>query len=516
MKQFCNFFLVIITFLFHDALYAVKIDRVILATDANPHYIQFWPLVAQAWQEIVGVQPTLILVAPADIHVDEQFGDVIRFEPLEGLPTSYQAQVIRLFAPILFPDEVCIISDIDMLPLQSRYYIDQVKNIPDDFFIIYRDQASDWYIENKLYPMCYVAGRGIVFSEIFSVTEDTIREKLIEWHALGFGWNTDETMMARMVNNWHFYPKRVCKLGNRGGQSIDRLTWHYDVFKLKRKQLIDAHLPRPYIHHKKTIDKLVLELGLQSRLSEISVINFSPAIARAHHPCGGFDVTGELEVIQKLIKTDDVVVDIGANTGMWSQQVLNLHAPRRIIAFEPIEECAKSIKTNSCLIVENQAISNVKGQLSFYKYPDENVLSSLYQRARVEKLLHILPEKIVVPVDTLNNYSKEHNLGFIHYLKIDVEGSEYDVFDGARDLLQLHQIAMIQFEYGSTYIDSKKTLKSIVQLLSEYNYVLFKILPNGLMHIPQWTSILEDYYQSNYLAIAPQYAYGWSSVGFRK
>ncbi len=498
------------------AIHPLSVDRVILATDDNPNYIQLWPIVAQAWKEVVGIRPTLVVVASKQIKVDETIGDVIYFEPLEGIPTSYQAQVIRLFAPSLFPDDVCLVSDIDMIPLQKSYFVDDLRALPEDNFVIYRDKASDWYEERKMYPMCYVAAKGKVFGEIFGVNEESAREKLTEWYALGLGWNTDEVMMARIINSWPFLNSRVSKLGRQGGQSIDRLSWHYDVKDLKHGRLFDAHVPRPYLQHKKIIDKLVLDLGLRSRLSEIQISSFSPAIAKSQFPCGGFEVTGELEVIKKLIKDGDLVLDVGANSGTWLQQVLIYHQPSMIIAFEPIKECAESIQKQPMVMVEECALSNRSGTMSFFKYPDETVLSSLYQRNRVENLLNLMPSEIQIKTATLDEYVKGNNTSFIHFLKIDVEGAEYDVLDGARDLLKMQQIAMIQFEYGSTYIDSKKTLRDVVKIFHEYGYVIFKILPTGLMHVPQWTSILEDYYQSNYLAVAPQYAYGWNSIIFRK
>ncbi len=50
---------------------ALRLSRVILATDANSDYIEFWPIVAKAWKEIVGVKPTLALIAHKDVYIDE-------------------------------------------------------------------------------------------------------------------------------------------------------------------------------------------------------------------------------------------------------------------------------------------------------------------------------------------------------------------------------------------------------------------------------------------------------------
>jgi len=118
-------------------LQAIKLDRVILATNDNPEYIEFWPLVAKAWKEIVGIQPTLALIGDESVQVDESLGDVIRFAPIEGVSTGNYARTIRLLLPILFEDEVCLISDIDMLPLSKEYYQGSIADVPEDNFVVY-------------------------------------------------------------------------------------------------------------------------------------------------------------------------------------------------------------------------------------------------------------------------------------------------------------------------------------------------------------------------------------------
>ena len=80
---------------------AFTLKRALVASDTNPMYIDFWPLVAKAWKKL-GLQPTLALIAPPDFNVDTTCGDVIRFDPIPGIPTSFQAQVIRLLAPRIF------------------------------------------------------------------------------------------------------------------------------------------------------------------------------------------------------------------------------------------------------------------------------------------------------------------------------------------------------------------------------------------------------------------------------
>ncbi len=231
-----------------------KIDRVILSTDNNPMYIQFWDLIAKTWYERIGIKPTLALIAEKNITVDEILGDVIRFEPIPGIPTSLYAQVIRLLLPIIFEEEGCIISDIDMMPLNKKYFIDLVNDVPDDNFIVYRNKA---YLYGNRYPMCYVAGKGKVFKQIFQIqTINQIPELVKLWHSLNLGWNTDEVLLYYYLNNWNEFQTKCTMLNHAVQPRIDRDKWGYDTELIKLNYYIDAHLPRPYNEHKKEVDEL--------------------------------------------------------------------------------------------------------------------------------------------------------------------------------------------------------------------------------------------------------------------
>lgn len=238
-------------------LNALKLDRVILATDTHENYIQFWPIVAKVWKEVVGVTPTLALIADESVAIDETCGDVIRFDPIPGVPTSLQAQAIRLLLPAYFPADGCIISDIDMIPLQKSYFVDSIEYIPDDRFIIYRDGAYEWMAYPR-YPMCYVAAKGSVFKELFDIQALGDIPKIIQqWHKKSLGWNTDELMLYAYVSTWGAKTKRVIKLGHGTFGRVDRLDWQFDCKKVRSHAYIDAHMPRPYEKFKKSIDQLI-------------------------------------------------------------------------------------------------------------------------------------------------------------------------------------------------------------------------------------------------------------------
>ena len=233
-------------------LQAFQIDRAILSTNDNPLYIEFWPVVAPIWTAM-GIRPTLALIGDEKCTVDESLGDVIRFAPIPGVTPALQTQTIRLFLPALFPDDVCLISDIDMIPISRDYFQEGALQCPDNGFLVYRDKIEDYWA-NK-YPMCYVAAKGDIFGSIFDInTIEDINDRIIEWSSYGYGWNTDELLLYEYVNNWEQDEGLVVRLGHGLMSRLDRGSWTFQLNNLDIFSYIDCHCPRPYTFYKKSID----------------------------------------------------------------------------------------------------------------------------------------------------------------------------------------------------------------------------------------------------------------------
>ena len=255
MKKFVYLLFLLLTV--NQTIFPLKIDRVILATNDNPDYIQFWPTAAKAWQEIVGVRPTLALIGSEEVQVDTQYGDVIRFEPIPGIPTSFYAQCVRLLLPCLFPTEGCVVADIDLIPLQKRFFIKKVEEIPDDHFVVFRNKAY-WFFKKRIY-MCYNAAKGDTFRDIFGVQSyEDIPEIIKEWWQLGFGWDTDEKVLYRYLRKWNKRKTNIKKLGygKEYKRRIERKL-KFEKKKILKQSYTEVNCPRPYEEHKQQIDYIM-------------------------------------------------------------------------------------------------------------------------------------------------------------------------------------------------------------------------------------------------------------------
>ncbi len=262
MKSYGVVYFLLFFLILNYTLLPLTLDRVILGVNDNPDYSQFWPIAAKAWQDIVGVRPTLAFIAPADVEIDESLGDVIRFEPIEGIPTSFYAQCVRLFLPCLFPNDGCIVADIDLLPLQRKFFTNKIGKVADNKLVIYKDRAYWWY-KPRIY-MCYNAAKGSTFREIFGIkTKEDIPEAIKRWHQVGLGWSTDEHLLYQYVRSWQQEKnnkKRVKKFGydkdkKRRICRKDKLS--YSKKKLQKQYYVEINCPKPYSAHKDQIDPIM-------------------------------------------------------------------------------------------------------------------------------------------------------------------------------------------------------------------------------------------------------------------
>lgn len=229
--------------------------------------------------------------------------------------------------------------------------------------------------------------------------------------------------------------------------------------------------------------------------------------------------TGELNVITRFIRSGDMVFDVGAYIGQWTDEVLKQCQGDRlqIHSFEPHPQTYQTLVANLAqpislgeVFPNNFALSNSPEIETLYDYQHTRGINTLYRRHRWDEKLFDLgtPQQIPIFSTTLDAYCQGWQIKRINFLKIDVEGSELDVLKGARSLLQSGKIDYIQFEYGSTFKDAGISLKAIFEFLQQYRYSLFKILSNQLDYKPEFLPQDEDWQWCNFLAVNERFVSG--------
>ena len=223
-----------------------------------------------------------------------------------------------------------------------------------------------------------------------------------------------------------------------------------------------------------------------------------------------FERDGELEVIKRFILDGDIVFDVGGNIGMWSEVVLKsfpkvfLHIFEAASGFQDnlFERFSEMIKEKQ-VVVNRVGVSNTEGVKDFNFYHSHPALSTLFPRNDEIRSRFKICEPVIRQINTvtIDKYCERNEIDCIDFLKVDVEGGEFDVLLGASNLLLNKKIKCVQFEYGGCFIDAKTTLQSIYELLDSNGYQIFKLHPKKLQVIKEWDSVLEDYVMVNFFAL---------------
>ena len=256
----------------------MKFDRIILSSDANPKFIEFWPLVARGWRTFFGdIEVWLALVTPegkfnlADLR---QHGHVEHYEPVPGIPTGNQAKIARYHLAATWNDNsVNVINDLDLLPLQSLYLTALLGHRPPGHLLtvgaeLYTGpetgkftagyltaESSVWKtLVNPLGLSWAAFVNGFVGMRVFDHKEDVTRSV----HHENPDTFSDESLLRALLS---LNPVPVIHLP-RGynpytARALCRANWMFDPKKLADGTYVEAHLLRPLSENKDRIQPLI-------------------------------------------------------------------------------------------------------------------------------------------------------------------------------------------------------------------------------------------------------------------
>ena len=232
----------------------MNVDYVIISSDDNPMYKDFYPVVAKRWIEL-GYKTYYLNITDTDEIIENEYGVIHKIKALDFVSTGFQSQVVRLFSSKFIEGNI-MMSDIDMLPINGEYYSQYLNEITDDNVIIYSGQP---YGNVPYYPMCYVVSHSSNFRKYLEIENMNFSEycKMLSDN-YGQAWNTDENFMYDRLQNYK--ENLVVKNERDFSRRVDRGSWNYSDDLLKSGHYIDSHMLRPYSTYKNQIDELINKL----------------------------------------------------------------------------------------------------------------------------------------------------------------------------------------------------------------------------------------------------------------
>jgi len=257
----------------------------------------------------------------------------------------------------------------------------------------------------------------------------------------------------------------------------------------------------------KFISKLYVLIFGHKKLQFINDVLLSLTLdAKGFKNYGDFNKTGEKKFI-KLIKDEiNLSLDIGANVGNYTKLILQ-ETNSKVISFEPLPKAYRELEIlkkdfNDRLEIFNIGISNESKKQDLYFGNEKSEKASLIKN--LEKLSFVgktNKNKISVEVKKLDDLKDILKNQIIDFIKIDTEGYEFEVLDGAKHILKEHKPKFIQIEFNWHQLLKGQSLYKLSNMIDFSD--VFRILPqgNGLIQIDPSRPENNIYHLSNYIFI---------------
>lgn len=181
-------------------------------------------------------------------------------------------------------------------------------------------------------------------------------------------------------------------------------------------------------------------------------------------------------ILKNLITDDPIIFDVGAEDGSSCHRYLKLFKSPFIYSFEPrkdkYEIMLEKYKDKKNILCNNFALGSKNEVKNFNIIVDGG--RSSFLKSTVDNLQD--QNIIKTKVKTIDSYAEQNKIEKINLLKIDVQGFEDEVLKGAKKMLKLQKIDIIELELiiGNMY---EKTLSfaDIENILYPYGYKFFGI-----------------------------------------
>ena len=217
-----------------------------------------------------------------------------------------------------------------------------------------------------------------------------------------------------------------------------------------------------------------------------------------------FDKNGESVVVARLARfAPKTVFDVGANVGEWSLVAAAAFPQACVHAFELSAETRATLRRNlsgARHVVADCALGRSNGSVRYKDYGHQAKINTLISTSYHDASTPYTEQTAALM--TGDQYMQDHGISQIDFLKIDVEGAEFQVLEGFQDALKNHRIRVIQFEYGYANGDAGHLMKHFHELLSAADYEIGKIWTAGVLFAPFDHTMNNFDVGPNYLAVA--------------
>jgi len=191
---------------------------------------------------------------------------------------------------------------------------------------------------------------------------------------------------------------------------------------------------------------------------------------------------------------DKVIFDVGCFRGNFTRNIIKHESKKNIksnfFLFDPnpnVKNYLSSLLKENNVKCFNIAFDNSNSEKKFtlnqYFEATGSSLDSLHKEDKLYNFTRKSFMKIFRPfkkikdyieidvkTQTLDNFCSENKINYIHLLKLDTEGNEFNILKGAENLLSKNKIKIIYTEICSYKKDYNNKSNDIKKFLKKYNF----------------------------------------------
>jgi FkbM family methyltransferase len=183
---------------------------------------------------------------------------------------------------------------------------------------------------------------------------------------------------------------------------------------------------------------------------------------------------GNFNFLKEQCKKNDVILDIGAHIGLFATVAAKIVGPNgKVIAFEPapktnalLQQTISINKLQGIVQIRNEAMGKQVGKTIFFISEGDADNSNSMVSYLHDRKLH----SINVTVLTVDDFIKQQQLNKVDFIKIDVEGAEYDTLQGATFTLKNLRPACILAIHPEPITVKGDKLEDIYELIHSMDY----------------------------------------------
>jgi FkbM family methyltransferase len=200
---------------------------------------------------------------------------------------------------------------------------------------------------------------------------------------------------------------------------------------------------------------------------------------------------------------DILALDVGGNLGNWSAELKRVTPSARIVIFEPSKEAFGYLQARFANFNDVQCVNIALGK--------ENTVSTLFADKSASGLASLTKRRVAhfgidfnyeeeIKISTLDWWmSNEEVIQQPNVLKMDVEGHELDVLQGATKTLE--NLGIIQFEFGGSNIDTRTYFQDFWYFFQEKGFEIHRLTPRGPILVEHYSENDEVFRPTNYIAV---------------